>query len=479
MAEERYPSIGVMMRGVTGVTGTGGTSDQAGMLVKLDEGGRLPSDVMPFNASDLNPDNPTGRLSILWDDVKGEPNGLLKKFEGFGDSVNAVTEFAAIIAESDAVNRLVAVETKVGNSSSGLVKDVDGLKTTVGGSGSGLVKDVAGLKTAVGATGTGLTGRVETLEGWKTSANNTLSGLESSVNNGDTGLLKRTTDLETKVGEASSGLVKDVNDLKSTTGTGENGLGKRVGDLETWKTGASSSISSLTGTVGNNSTGLVKAAADLRVDVGLPKTGETAGTGLTGRVEVLEGKVQAIESTLNGGTSQASALMRRDADGSGIVSDIAKLKTDVSALQAKVDTFPPVEDLSSLSELERRVSALEELLDVGSNEFIERGAYMQLVYSLQKSYEMIGELQNIVGVLYDRIVEGSVPVPFRKPEDGRLPDPPSAATLGAVYLVPRGDGVSSEDDRYDEYVTLMEGEGDSRTYRWERIGSHSEAVSGG
>lgn len=49
----------------------------------------------------------------------------------------------------DGINTRVGIlETTVGNSTSGLVKDVNSLKTTVGSSTSGLVKDVADLKTA-------------------------------------------------------------------------------------------------------------------------------------------------------------------------------------------------------------------------------------------------------------------------------------------------------------------------------------------
>lgn len=45
-------------------------------------------------------------------------------------------------------NRVTALETTVGSSASGLVKDVNALKTTVGDSTSGLVKDVTDLKAA-------------------------------------------------------------------------------------------------------------------------------------------------------------------------------------------------------------------------------------------------------------------------------------------------------------------------------------------
>ena len=53
----------------------------------------------------------------------------------------------ATAAEEALANRATALETKVGDSTKGLVKDVADLKTTVGNAQSGLVKDVADLKT--------------------------------------------------------------------------------------------------------------------------------------------------------------------------------------------------------------------------------------------------------------------------------------------------------------------------------------------
>lgn len=51
---------------------------------------------------------------------------------------------------SDLSERVSALETTVGDESSGLVKDVDDLETVVGNSEGGLVKNVADLETAVG-----------------------------------------------------------------------------------------------------------------------------------------------------------------------------------------------------------------------------------------------------------------------------------------------------------------------------------------
>ena len=92
-----------------------------------------------------------------------------------------IVDFSAIY--NDFGQRITDLETVVGDSSSGLVKDVNDLETVVGDSSSGLVKDVNDLETVVG---------------------------DSS-----SGLVKDVNDLETVVGDSSSGLVKDVADLQN------------------------------------------------------------------------------------------------------------------------------------------------------------------------------------------------------------------------------------------------------------------------
>ena len=82
----------------------------------------------------------------------------------------------------DVEGKVTTLEGKVGDASSGLVKDVATLKTTVGDASSGLVKDV--------------------------------------------------TALETTVGDASSGLVKDVNDLRNQGNTLNTALGSKADKSE-------------------------------------------------------------------------------------------------------------------------------------------------------------------------------------------------------------------------------------------------------
>ena len=79
----------------------------------------------------------------MWNNVP--PNGF-PQLNGGGDSGD-ISELKAAVE---------ALETTVGDSESGLVKDVADIETTVGDSESGLVKDVADIETVVGDSESGL-----------------------------------------------------------------------------------------------------------------------------------------------------------------------------------------------------------------------------------------------------------------------------------------------------------------------------------
>lgn len=110
-------------------------------------------------------------------------NGLLGTKEDAAAVDTAFGRIAAEVARATAAEealggRATALETKVGDSTKGLVKDVADLKTTVGNAQSGLVKDVADLK-AIDA-GTRLTTAetsIKDLEAW-VAAHGTITNAE-------------------------------------------------------------------------------------------------------------------------------------------------------------------------------------------------------------------------------------------------------------------------------------------------------------
>ena len=92
--------------------------------------------------------------------------------------------------------RITTLENKVGNEASGsdpatgLINDVRNLQTTVGDSASGLVKDVS-------------------------DNTSNITTLQTTVGDSTSGLVKDVTTLQSVVGDDNSGLVKKVNDLES------------------------------------------------------------------------------------------------------------------------------------------------------------------------------------------------------------------------------------------------------------------------
>ena len=114
--------------------------------------------------------------------------------------------------------RVSALETTVGNSSSGLVYDVDNLETVVGDSSSGIVQNVNTLNTVVGDSSSGIVQSVNTLNTTiYTSSTGLVDRVEALEQGGggsvDPQIVARVSALETTVGDSSSGLVYDVDNL--------------------------------------------------------------------------------------------------------------------------------------------------------------------------------------------------------------------------------------------------------------------------
>lgn len=136
--------------------------------------------------------------------------------------------------------RVSALETTVGNSSSGLVYDVDNLETIVGDSSSGLVEQVNTIDTSVSTVISDIS-----------SISTSISSIASDVSA-----------ISVIVGDSSSGIVQSVNTLNTTIYTSSTGLVDRVEALEQGGGGSVdpqivARVSALETTVGDSSSGLV------------------------------------------------------------------------------------------------------------------------------------------------------------------------------------------------------------------------------
>lgn len=116
--------------------------------------------------------------------------------------------------------KVTALETKVGDASSGLVKDVATLKTTVGDASSGLVKDVNDLNTAIGTKANqndlvAATNRITANEG-------NITELQRKTTNIDYDVANQTTSINgMKVGQQVDMGGKDITNARALTATGK------------------------------------------------------------------------------------------------------------------------------------------------------------------------------------------------------------------------------------------------------------------
>lgn len=110
--------------------------------------------------------------------------GLKSEINSLKEGSDATVEGLATRVTT-AEGKITALETTVGNSTSGLVKDVADLKTTVGDNTKGLVKNVADLNTKIdavsGASSAYTDSQINAIKGGETTA--TLLSLKSDIDN--------------------------------------------------------------------------------------------------------------------------------------------------------------------------------------------------------------------------------------------------------------------------------------------------------
>lgn len=109
------------------------------------------------------------------------------------DLTAEVLALEELIGEGFSDETITEAITTLATSSGDHETRIQTLESTVGDSSDGLVKDVADLQTAVGT-------------------------LETTVGDANSGLVKDVEDLQTTVGDSNGGLVKDVDDLQTTIG---------------------------------------------------------------------------------------------------------------------------------------------------------------------------------------------------------------------------------------------------------------------
>ena len=176
--------------------------------------------------NDIGTDSTAGTIKnnivLLKDDVNAlqttvnDPNnGLVKKV---GDNATAISNINTVVGDSTSglVEDVETLQTVVGNSTSGLVKDVKTLQTVVGDSAGGLVKDVDDNATAISNIN-GILG-----DGTTDGLRKTVNDLNTTVNDPNDGLVKRVDNLESEVFRFS-GSITAVDNPDDTTAITVNG----------------------------------------------------------------------------------------------------------------------------------------------------------------------------------------------------------------------------------------------------------------
>lgn len=183
-------------------------------------------------------------------------SGLIDNITFDGDSVTkqtigekfSETCLSPVGGGSDIKQRVEALETTVGDSTSGLVKDVDDLETTVGDSSAGLVHDVNELNSSVG----GIELDVEDIKEDVVDIRDVLNDVVSEVDeNGRvtsealTALRKIILDNERTTSEALTELRKMISDTNDVVNGIDDRLTQAESDITTLDTVMSAAVNQL------------------------------------------------------------------------------------------------------------------------------------------------------------------------------------------------------------------------------------------
>ena len=148
---------------------------------------------------------------------------LYPRFQTVEDEVNGTGSPASgglMQRMSQAETDIQSIEEEIGSSGGGsgsLTARINALETTVGDSTSGLVKDVADINTEIGddTTAGSIKGRIKVVEDSVATNTTDIDNLQTTVGDDNSGLVKDVADLQSVVGDDNSGLVKEVHDLES------------------------------------------------------------------------------------------------------------------------------------------------------------------------------------------------------------------------------------------------------------------------
>ena len=328
-----------------GNASSGLVKDVSDIKASLAEGGAT---ALAIAAAKKAGDDALALIGTVPANVNGTPTSTVVAY------VDAkVAETASTSGELN--TRLTAVESKVGDSTKGLVKDVADLKTTVGNAGSGLVKKVTDIETSLTETGTvgaKIKANADAIAGIKNGktlasfgdVEAELTGYQKAIAENTYAAYAYQAKVDTLIGEdanksaraiakeeadtAVAGVVASAPEAFDTLKEIANWIGS--GAVEN-TTAASmlTDINNLKTTVGDADSGLVKDVADLKA-VGAQKV-EASAT--NGNIKIGGVETQVYRHATK--TEHAAAFVKvgNDAEGHVVVGD-AIVQADIDAILA-------------------------------------------------------------------------------------------------------------------------------------------------
>lgn len=264
---------------------------------------------------------------------------------GYLTSADASSTYATQTALNTADGKITALETTVGDSNSGLVKQVATNTSTIGNASGGLVKDVADAKTsAANAVSTANTASTDATQA-KQDAASALSGLDDKLNKTDaqSTYLSKT--------DATSTYLKQT-DASSTYLTQNNAS-------STYATkSALTTVETTANNAANDASSALSAAQSAQTTASghtsqINTLNTTVGIGTAGANSVL-GRLGTVETTVNG-TCSGTSISDGGNCTQGLQAQLTDLRNSYTTLQNNYSTLS-----ANYTALQNRVAAVEQ-----------------------------------------------------------------------------------------------------------------------
>ncbi len=240
---------------------------------------------------------------------------------GYLTSADASSTYATQTALNNADGKITALESTVGDSNSGLVKQVATNTSTIGNASGGLVKDVADAKTnATTALNTANTASTDASQA-KQDAASALNGLDAKLNKTDaqSTYLSKTDATSTYLKQADASSTYLTQNNASSTYATKSALSTVETTANNAATTASSALTTANTASGNATRALNKATTNETNISSLNTTvcGASSGTGLSASESGCSGGLVSSVSTLTSETNTLKTTVNGTCEGTG------------------------------------------------------------------------------------------------------------------------------------------------------------------